>query len=97
MKSKFIPIVVMGILLNAVGATPSATQPQPKEPASGIAAKGFCFIAPDGGAKLHGDKRCRSLKKSRNIYYLSVLRAQQAGKGKKWNAWCKLCSRGHNK
>ena len=37
-----------------------------------VAAKGWCFIAPDGGKKWYAKKSCRSRKKSTNVKYLTL-------------------------
>ena len=56
-----------------------------------VAAKGWCFIAPDGGKKWHAKKGCRSLKKSTNVKYLTIEDSTKLGKNKKWVDGCYFC------
>ena len=91
-KKQFIVAILAASIIFLGGPLSGALQ-QKKEPTNGIAEKGHCYIAPDGGAKLHGERSCRSLKKSKNISYLTVHRAMQLGKGKRWKDWCKFCAK----
>ena len=82
-------ILIITFTLTAV----SADKKVPK-----VAAKGWCFIAPDGGKKWHAERDCRSLKKSTNVKYVTLEDAEKLGKDKKkWIDGCYFCWGKHQK
>ena len=83
-QMKYIVPIIVGITF--VLTVVSAEKKIPEN-----AAKGWCFIAPDGGKKWHAKRSCRSLKKSTNVKYLKIEDAKKLGENKKWVDGCFYC------
>ena len=73
---KFITSFILGITLALTAVSADKKIPE-------TAAKGWCFIAPDGGKKWHAKRSCRSLKNSTNVKYLLIEDAKKLGKNEK--------------
>jgi len=82
---KFINSLILGITLTVTAVSADKKIPE-------TAAKGWCFIAPDGGKKWHAKRSCRSLKKSTNVKYILIEEAKKLGKDEgKWVDGCYFC------
>ena len=81
---KKLSIVVIGLI--AVLDAGSADKKIPE-----TAAKDWCFIATTGGKKWHAKRSCQSLKKSKDVRYVTIEQAKKLGSGKKWKDGCYFC------
>ena len=88
---KCITPLILGVTLALTAVSADKKIPE-------VAAKDWCFIAPDGGKKWHAKRSCRSLKKSTNVKYLLIEDAKKLGKAeKKWVDGCYFCWGKHQK
>jgi hypothetical protein len=78
-----------------VGCCLTAGSAEKKTPE--IATKDWCFIATTGGKKWHAKRSCQTIKKSKDVRYVTIEQARKLGGGNKWKDGCYFCWGRHQK